>query len=410
LAPEKAPALSAAAWRTVIAAGLIVTVAMGVRQTFGLMLRPISMDLEVGRQAFGLAIALNNLLFGLAQPFVGAYADKHGSGKVVAVGALLYAAGLALTTVAGSALGLHLTLGMIVGLALSGTTYVVVLGAVGRVVSPEKRSLAFGVVTAGGSLGQFLVVPAAQAALSALDWKATLLILAGLSLTMVALAVGVSGRPAPHVPAATQSGSLKEALVEASRSRSFWLLNAGFFVCGFHIAFVGTHLPAYLRDSGLAEGVGAAALALIGLFNIAGSWLWGAWGGKLSKRRLLGALYAARALAILVFVAVPLSPASVMVFAAVFGFLWLGTVPLTSGLVAQIYGVRFMSTLYGVVFLSHQIGSFLGAWLAGLAFDLTGSYLGVWIASIALGLFAAAVHQPIDERPLARAPAPVPAE
>jgi predicted MFS family arabinose efflux permease len=404
------PPLSARTWWTIAAAALIVTVAMGVRQSFGLFLRPVSMDLEIGRQAFGMAIALNNLLFGLAQPFVGAYADRHGSGRVVAVGAVIYAAGLALTTAIGSALGLNLTLGLLVGLAMSGTTFVVVLGAVGRVVPPERRSLAFGLVTAGGSLGQFLVVPAAQGALSALDWKGAMLALAAFALVMIALAFGVSGRPAPRAAAGDESAaSLSAALREASRSPSFWLLNAGFFVCGFHIAFVGTHLPAYLRDNGLGDGVGAAALALIGLFNIAGSWLWGAWGGRWPKKSLLSLLYASRAAAIVVFLVAPLSPATVLVFASAFGFLWLGTVPLTSGIVAQVWGVRYLSTLYGIVFLSHQVGSFLGAWLAGLAFDLTGSYQSVWLASIALGLFAAAIHWPIDERPLVRA-ASAPAE
>jgi len=401
------PAISPAAWRTVICAALIVTVAMGVRQAFGLFLRPVSMDLEIGRQTFGMAIAISNLVFGLAQPFVGAWADRNGAGKVVLAGTVVYVLGLLLTTLVAGPIGLNLTFGFLVGIALSATTFVVVLGAVGRQVPPERRSTAFGIVTAGGSLGQFLVVPAAQGALTVLDWKGALIALAALTATTAFLALGVAGKPGP-APAsqgglASEAGSLKLALAEASGSRSFWLLNAGFFVCGFHIAFVATHLPAYLRDQGLSETVGAWALALIGLFNIAGSWLWGAWGQGRSKKGLLAALYALRAVAILAFILFPLSPLSVLVFASAFGFLWLGTVPLTSGLVGQIWGVRYLSTLYGIVFLSHQVGSFLGAWLAGLAFDLTGSYQSMWLASIALGLFAALIHMPIDERPLVRA-------
>jgi len=401
------PAISPAAWRAVICAALIVTVAMGVRQAFGLFLRPVSMDLEIGRQTFGMAIAISNLVFGLAQPFVGAWADRNGAGKVVIAGTVVYVLGLALTTLVSGPVGLNLTFGFLVGVALSATTFVVVLGAVGRRVPPERRSTAFGIVTAGGSLGQFLVVPAAQGMLNALDWKGALIALAVLTATMALLALGVSGKPGPAPQAATgataEAADLKTALGEAWASRSFWLLNAGFFVCGFHIAFVATHLPAYLRDEGLSETVGAWALALIGLFNIAGSWLWGAWGQGRSKKGLLALLYALRAVSIAVFLLVPLSPISVLVFASAFGFLWLGTVPLTSGIVGQVWGVKYLSTLYGIVFLSHQVGSFLGAWLAGLAFDVTGSYQLMWLASIALGLFAAAVHLPIDERPLARA-------
>ena len=387
---------------------------MGVRQAFGLFMRPVTMDLGIGREPFGMAIAISNLAFGLVQPFVGAWADRAGAGKIVVGGTVLYVVGLLLTTLATGPLGLNLTFGFLVGMALSATTFVVVLGAVGRRVPPERRSLAFGIVTAGGSLGQFLVVPAAQGLLSALDWKGALIALAGLTATMAALALGVAGKPGAAItgagPEASEATSLRGALGEACRNRNFWLLNAGFFVCGFHIAFVATHLPAYIRDEGLADGVGAWALALVGLFNIAGSWMWGAWGGKGSKKGLLAILYGLRAVAITIFILVPISPISVLLFAAAFGFLWLGTVPLTSGLVGQIWGVRYLSTLYGIVFLSHQVGSFLGAWLAGLAFDMTGSYLIMWQVSIALGLFAALIHLPIDERPYAREAQPLPAE
>lgn len=388
----------------ILCAAAIVTLAMGVRQAFGLFLRPIAMDLEIGRQAFGLAIALQNLMFGLIQPFVGAWADKHGAGKVILGGALLYVAGLGLTTLASGFLGLTVTLGGMVGLSMAGVTFVVVIGAVGRVVPADKRTLAFGLITAGGSVGQFLIVPAAQALLDALGWKGALIALAGLIALIAPLALGLAGKP--EAAADAEGPDLKGALAEASRDRSFWLLNLGFLVCGFHIAFVGTHLPAYIRDEGLSPSVGAGALALIGLFNIAGSWLWGAWAGKGSKKGLLALLYGLRAVTIAVFMLVPLSPLSVLVFASAFGFLWLGTVPLTSGLVGQIYGVRHLSALFGIVFLSHQVGAFFGAWLAGLAYDATQSYSAMWIASILLALIAALASLPIREQAILRAPVP----
>lgn len=399
--------LSRRAWIMILTGAVIVTLSMGVRQAFGLFLRPIGLDLEIDRQTFGLIIAAQNLLFGLIQPFVGAWADKHGAGKVAVGGALVYLAGLAVAATAAGAAGLMLGFGALVGLSMAGVTFVVVLGAVGRAVPPEKRTLAFGIVTAGGSFGQFLVVPAAQGMLDALDWRLTLFMLAGLIALIIPLALGVAGKP--PVPDARDGLPLKAALKEALTNPSFGLLNLGFFVCGFHVAFVGTHLPAYLRDMGLSGGVGAASLALIGLFNIAGSWLWGAWGSKGSKKGLLTLLYASRAVAIAVFLLAPLTPASALIFAAVFGFLWLGTVPLTNGLVAQIFGVRHLSALAGIVFLSHQVGAFLGAWLAGVAFDLTGSYVAIWIISIVLALIAALANMPIREAPVVR-PLPVPAE
>lgn len=399
--------LSRRAWIMILTGAVIVTLSMGVRQSFGLFLRPVGLELEIDRQTFGLIIAAQNLLFGLIQPFVGAWADKHGAGKVAVGGALVYLAGLAVAATAASAAGLMLGFGALVGLSMAGVTFVVVLGAVGRAVPPEKRTLAFGIVTAGGSFGQFLVVPAAQGMLDALDWRLTLFVLGGLVALIIPLALGVAGKP--PVADARDGLPLKAALKEALTHPSFALLNLGFFVCGFHVAFVGTHLPAYLRDMGLSGGVGAASLALIGLFNIAGSWLWGAWGSKGSKKGLLTLLYASRAVAIAVFLLVPLSPASALIFAAVFGFLWLGTVPLTNGLVAQIFGVRHLSALAGIVFLSHQVGAFLGAWLAGVAFDLTGSYVAIWIISIVLAVMAALANVPVREAPVVR-PEAVPAE
>lgn len=384
----------------VAAGAAIVTLAMGVRQAFGLFLTPLSLDLEIGRQMFGLTLAIQNLLFGLAQPFIGAYADKHGAGRVAVVGAAVYVLGLIVAATAANAAGVMIGLGLLVGLSMTGITFVVMMGAVGRAVPPERRTMAFGVVTAGGSLGQFLVVPAAQGLIDALDWRGALLALAGLIAIIVALAPAVSGRP----PAATAADGppLKQALREAFAHPSFWCLNAGFFVCGFHIAFVGAYLPGYIRDGGLSAGIGAAALALIGLFNIAGSWLWGVWGSRGSKKALLALLYALRGVIIIAFLLVPLTPFSALAFASAFGFLWLGTVPLTNGLISMIYGVRHLSALAGIVFLSHQVGAFFGAWGGGLAFDAFGSYDLIWAASIALAFLAAAINLPIREQPLAR--------
>ncbi|MFC7377084.1 MFS transporter [Brevundimonas sp. GCM10030266] len=400
--------LSTRVWIMILTGAVIVTLSMGVRQSFGLFLGPLGLELQVDRQTFGLIVAGQNLLFGLLQPFVGAWADRHGAGKVAVVGAAVYVIGLIVAATAANAVGLAIGFGALVGLAMAGCTFTVILGAVGKIVPADKRTLAFGIVTAGGSFGQFLVVPAAQGLLDALDWRWTLIVMGGLVALIVPLALGVAGKPPASI--SEQDGPpIGQALKEAFGDRSFWLLNAGFFVCGFHIAFVGTHLPSYIRDQGLPAEVGAWSLALIGLFNIAGSWLWGAWGSKRSKKGLLALLYALRAVTIVIFLLLPITPVSVLVFAATFGFLWLGTVPLTNGLVAQIYGLRHLSALGGIVFLSHQVGAFLGAWLAGAAFDATGSYLLIWLVSIGLGLLAAAANLPIREAPLVR-PEQVPAE
>ncbi|HEY0625359.1 MAG TPA: MFS transporter [Allosphingosinicella sp.] len=389
-------------WIVIACGALIVTLAMGVRQSFGLFLPQMSAGLDIGRESFGLAIAIQNLLFGLAQPFVGALADRHGAGRVIFFGALLYVAGLVIASSVGSALGLHLSFGIMIGIALSATTFVVVLGAAGRVVPPERRTLAFGIVTAGGSLGQFLVVPAAQMLLGELGYRMALIALAGLVALVAALAVGMAGKPAAGPSRMDMKQPLGDALREAAANRGYWLLNAGFFVCGFQLVFIGTHFPAYLNDRGLGLEVGASALALIGLFNIFGSYLFGLSGDYLRKKYVLSGIYVARAAVMLLFLALPLSSGSALVFASVMGFLWLGTVPLTSGLVGQIFGIRYLSTLYGIVFMSHQVGSFFGAWAAGYVFDRTGSYDIAWGAAILLGLVAALLHLPIRDAPVAR--------
>jgi MFS family permease len=396
LSPMKRP------WVVIACAAFIVTLAMGVRQSFGLFLPQMSVDIGISRSDFGLAMALQNLLFGLVQPFVGALADKHGAGRVVLAGALLYALGLIGAAFATDAIGLHISFGIFIGMAQSATTFVVVLGAVGRVVSAEKRSSAFGIVTAGGSLGQFLVVPLASMLLGDVGYQQTLWIMAGLVALCGLLAIGVAGRNDGGTTLALEEQSAREALREAAVHRGYWLLNAGFFVCGFHIAFIATHLPAYLDDKGLGIDIGAQVLALVGLFNILGSYVFGRAGDVLRQKYVLSALYTARSIVIALFLFLPLTHASALVFAGAMGFLWLGTVPLTSGIVGRIFGVRYLSMLYGIVFLSHQIGSFFGAWMAGLIFDWAGSYDIAWGFAIALGLFAGLVHLPIADAPVRR--------
>ena len=390
-------------WIVIACAAFIVTLAMGVRQSFGLFLPQMSVDIGISRSDFGLAMALQNLLFGLVQPFVGALADKHGAGRVVLGGALLYALGLIGAAFATDAIGLHISFGLLIGMAQSATTFVVVLGAVGRVVSPEKRSSAFGIVTAGGSLGQFLVVPLASMLLRDIGYHETLWIMAGLVALCGLLAIGVAGRTDGGSDLMVEvEQSAREALREAAVHRGFWLLNAGFFVCGFHIAFIATHLPAYLDDKGLGIEIGAQVLALVGLLNILGSYVFGRAGDVLRQKYVLSGLYVARSVVIALFLFLPLTHASALVFAGAMGFLWLGTVPLTSGIVGRVFGIRYLSMLYGIVFLSHQLGSFFGAYTAGLIFDATGSYNIAWGFSIALGLFAGLVHLPIADGPVKR--------
>ena len=390
----------ASPWLLVACGATIVTLSMGARQAFGLFMVPMAQDVGVDRAAFGLAIAIQNLLFGLVQPSVGALADRYGAGRTIAAGGLVYAAGLAATATAGSAAGVNVSLGVLVGLALAGTTFVVILGAVGRVVPAERRGRAFGIVTAGGSVGQCLVVPVVQTLIEGLGWRATLYVLAGLMLLVVVLARGVTGRAAAPDAAAPGAGF---GLRAAAGHSGFWLLNAGFFVCGFHIAFLSTHLPAYLSDRGVDAAIGAAALAVIGLFNVFGSYFFGYCGDRYRKKHVLAWLYVARAAVIALFLLAPLGATSALLFAAAIGFLWLGTVPLTSGLVGEIFGMRNLSLLFGVVFMSHQFGSFFGAWAAGWSYTVTGDYDQAWLASLALALIAAALHWPIRDTPLASA-------
>jgi MFS family permease len=395
-------------WRTpvvILVAGVLVLIlAFGIRTSFGIFMVPISSDLGWGRGAFGFALALQNLMWGASQPFAGAVADRWGSGRVVAVCGALYAVGVLVMAGSTTPFGMTAGAGIVVGIALSGTSFPVILAVIGRAVPEEKRSLYLGLGAAGGSSGQLLMVPAAQGLLLTMDWATSLLWLAAMSAFMVPLAAALVGDPSrmAGVSEAAKKQSIGAAIREAGGHRGYWLLNAGFFVCGFHVMFIATHLPAFITDRGLAPELGALALTLVGLANMIGSWLSGVLGGRYSKRYLLSFIYFARAAAFLVFIVVPVTETSVILFAFTLGLLWLSTVPLTSGLVAQIFGPRYMATLFGIVFFSHQVGSFLGAWLGGYFYDLTGSYDVVWWASVALGIFSGLVHWPIDERPVAR--------
>jgi len=385
------------------AAVVVLLVAMGVRATFGLLMQPMGLDRGFTRETFSLAFAIQNLVWGLGAPLFGALSDKYGSGRTIALGALLYAIGLLAMSAADSAAMLYLSAGVLVGLGQSGTTFGVLLGVVARAFPPEKRSLALGMASAGGSMGQFLMVPFGQQLIAHFDWHAALLVLSVVASFTLPLALLLQGRT---VHAADQpQQSLSAAFRQALGHRSYHFLFWSFFVCGFHTAFITLHLPSYVIDRGLSAIDGALAIALIGLFNVIGSYGCGWLGGRHSKKNLLGWIYALRAVFIVPLLLFPLTPPVLYLFAAGMGLLWLGTVPLTNGLIGQIYGLRYTATLYGLVFLGHQIGSFIGVWLGGWTFERTGSYDLVWWLGIGLALAAAALSWPIDERPIARAAA-----
>jgi predicted MFS family arabinose efflux permease len=384
----------------ILSAALAVMFSTGIRASFGLFLQPLSGTLGSGREVFSLAIAISNLIYGL--PLVGILADRIGSRWVLVAGGLLYIGGLLLMSRITSAAGLNLTLGLMIGMALSATTYVVVLGAVGQLVPPERRSSTFGIITAAGSSGMFVVPPLAQLLLDNYGWQTALVALAGVVSIILLLAFGLPNKPGGHEVGTVVAPPepFLQILKKAGSHTGYLLLVTGFFVCGFHVAFIATHLPAYLSDNGLPSFVGAGALSLIGGFNIVGSFFFGWLGDSYRKKYLLSFIYLGRAIVIGLFLLLPLTQVSALVFAGVMGFLWLATVPLTSGTVAQIFGVRYLSTLYGIVFLSHQVGAFLGVWLGGRIFDATGNYDPIWVAAIALGVVAAIVHTPISDEPL----------
>ena len=381
------------------AAIAVLLIAMGVRATFGLLMQPMGLDKGFTRETFSLAFAIQNLVWGLGAPLAGALSDKYGSGRTIALGAMLYAIGLLTMGYADSATTLYLSAGVLVGLGQSGTTFGVILGVVARAVALEKRSLALGMASAGGSMGQFLMVPFGQQLIAHFDWHTAVLALSVVASFGLPLALLLQGRT---VHAADQPHqSLAAAFRQALGHRSYHFLFWSFFVCGFHVSFITLHLPSYVVDGGLSAFDGALAIALIGLFNVVGSYGCGWLGGRHSKKSLLGWVYALRAVFIVLLLLFPLTPPVLYVFAAGMGLLWLGTVPLTNGLIGQIYGLRYTATLYGLVFLGHQIGSFIGVWLGGWTFERTGSYDLVWWLGIGLALAAAALSWPIDERPIA---------
>lgn len=385
---------------TMIAGALVISATMGVRQTFGLFIGPFSFDYGLPVTLIAFAIALHNLVWGFAQPFAGAIADRYGAAPVVAFGAVVFAVGLVIVAVSPSGLMLVLGMGVLVGIGISCTTFGVVLTAVGRAVPAEKRSMALGLASAGGSLGQVLLVPMAQWISEQSGTAASLIVLAGCVLVVAPLGILLDRSGPSTVPAhETATLPLDAALAQAFRHRGFRLLTLGFFTCGFQLAFIATHLPAYLSLCHMPIGLGATALALIGLFNVVGSWGCGWLGGRFRQQHVLGWLYLIRGAAIAAFFLLPKSEASVTIFAAMMGLIWLGTVPLTSGLVAKVFGTRHLGTLFGICFMSHQVGSFLGSWLGGYAFDVTGSYSLVWGATAAAGLVAAILHFPIDDAP-----------
>ncbi len=387
-------------WIMLLCGILIVLAANGLRLTFGIFLRPIAEDLNISRQVFGLVIAFQTLLFGIAQPAAGLIADRYGAVKVIVVGAVLYALGLWLMSLAAGAFDLHLSLGLLVGLGLAGTTQVIVLGAVGKVVPNERRGVVFGTVIAAGSLGMFMFVPGIQGLLDMIGWRETLVFMAVFMLAIPFLAIGL--RVDGETAADGEKQSLGEAIREARGHSGYVLLTLGFFVCGFHVTFISTHFPAYLADNNVSLTAAAYSLGVIGLFNIVGAYAFGAAGDRYRKKNVLTVIYAGRAVVMAGLLVIPINDVTALIFGAILGLLWLATVPLTSGIVAQVFGTRYFSMLFGVVFMSHQIGGFTGAWLGGYIYDLTGSYDLMWTISVALGLTAAALHWPITDRPLAR--------
>ena len=388
--------------QVLICGAAIVTLSMGIRHGFGLWLQPVTQANHWTRENFALAIAVQNLSWGISGIFAGMAADRFGSFRVILVGAVLYALGLFGMASASTPLTFLLTAGVLIGLAQAGTTYAVVYGVIGRNVSAQKRSWAMGITAAAGSFGQFLMVPTEGFLISSQGWQQALVILGVGALLMMPLALGLREPGFGGASAPPREQTILQAVREAFRYPSFKLLMAGYFVCGFQVVFIGVHLPSYLKDKGLSPEVASYALALVGLFNVFGTYLAGALGERMAKKNILAGIYFARAVVISVFLMAPLSPASVYLFASAMGMLWLSTVPPTNAVVAQIFGVQHLSMLSGFVFFSHQIGSFMGAWLGGYLYGLNGSYDIVWYLSIALGVFAGLINLPVKETPIRR--------
>ena len=402
------PASNAASWPTplvIIVCGCAIgLLSFGPRSALGFFIQPMNHDFAWGRDVFALALAVQNLLWGLGQPLAGAIADRFGTFRVMFVGALLYAGGLLMMRYATSPLSLNLGAGVLVGFGLSGCSFNLVLSSFSKLLPPEKRGLALGAGTAAGSLGQFLFAPIGVAMIDGLGWQGALTVFAALMLLIIPVSLALNTPPASsdHLPAAQQQ-SFKTALAEAFGHRSYVLLVLGFFTCGFQLAFITVHLPAFLVDRGISAQIGGWVIAAIGLFNIIGSLSVGWLQNFFPKRYILSVIYFLRAVATVVFVVSPVTPFSAIAFGAVSGLLWLSTVPPTSALVSLMFGTRWFATLYGFAFVSHQIGGFLGVWLGGLAFEHFGSYGPVWWLSVLFGVLSALINLPIVEKPVARA-------
>ena len=400
----QAPKLSM--WQVLVCGAAIVTLSMGIRHGFGLWLQPITQAQGWTRETFAFAIAVQNLSWGVFGIFAGMIADRFGAFRVLIAGAVLYALGLAGMALAATGLLFTLSAGVLIGAAQAGTTYAVIYGVIGRNISAEKRSWAMGVAAAAGSFGQFLMVPTEGFLISSLGWKEALLVLSAAVLLIVPLAFGLREKTTAGAAPVKREQTIVQALAEAFKYPSFQLLMAGYFVCGFQVVFIGVHMPSYLKDKSLPPEVASYALALIGLFNVFGTYAAGALGQRMPKKNILAGIYFGRALVIAIFIAAPLTPLSVYIFSAVMGTLWLSTVPPTNAAVAQIFGIQHLSMLSGFIFFSHQIGSFLGVWMGGYLYDRNGSYDIVWYLTIALGIFAGLVNLPVREAPIARTPAP----
>ena len=407
--PSGAPAIQApklSMWQVLVCGAAIVTLSMGIRHGFGLWLQPITQAQGWTRETFAFAIAVQNLSWGVFGIFAGMIADRFGAFRVIIAGAVLYALGLAGMALAATGLLFTLSAGVLIGAAQAGTTYAVIYGVIGRNISAEKRSWAMGVAAAAGSFGQFLMVPTEGFLISSLGWKEALLVLSAAVLLIVPLAFGLREKTTPGAAPVKREQTIVQALKEAFKYPSFQLLMAGYFVCGFQVVFIGVHMPSYLRDKSLPPEVASYALALIGLFNVFGTYAAGALGQRMPKKNILAGIYFGRALVIAIFIAAPLTPLSVYIFSAVMGTLWLSTVPPTNAAVAQIFGIQHLSMLSGFIFFSHQIGSFMGVWLGGYLYDRNGSYDIVWYLTIALGIFAGLVNLPVREAPIVRTPSP----
>jgi len=407
MSAQSASTPSLGGWRTpllvVMCGCVIATVSFGPRSSIGFFLTPLSQANHWGRDVFAFALAIQNLLWGVGQPFAGAIADRFGAPRVLTAGAILYGLGLYLMAYSTTPLALTLTAGVLIGFGLSGCAFTIVVGALGKLVPAEWRSTAFGFGTAAGSFGQFLFSPLAVALMGSFGWQTTLMMFAAMLAIIIPISVVLSAPRTSHHTAAAPAQSVSHALAEAFSHRSYVLLVLGFFTCGFQLAFVTVHLPSYLLDRGLSAEVGGWTLAVIGLFNIVGSVSAGYLGNRMPKRYILSSIYFARALSIAVFVSMPASAATTLVFGAVTGLLWLSTVPPTSSLVALMFGTRWLAMLFGIAFFSHQVGGFLGVWLGGLVFDHFGTYNPVWWLSVAFGIASAIINLPIIEKPVERA-------